>query len=132
MSVGLLDTSVVVALAGSAPADLPDVAHVSAITMAELVQGPALARTPEARRQRGVVVLAAHRAFPSPLPFDDACVVAYQSVIERTVGVGRRPRGRTLDLRIAATALAHGLRLFTANPADVAHLGDLMEVVEVR
>lgn len=131
MSVGLLDTSVVLAVAGAVAPTLPDVAHVSAITMAELVQGPPLARDEEERRRRRVIVLAAHRAFPSPLPFDGDCIAAYQSVVERTVGAGRRARGRTLDLLIAATALAHGMALFTANPADVAHLDDIVEVVEV-
>lgn len=131
MSIGLLDTSVVLSMIGAAPGTLPDEAHVSAITMAELVQGPPLARDREERRRRSVLVLAAHRAFPSPLPFDGDCIAAYQSVVERTVGAGRRPRGRTLDLLIAATALAHGMPLFTANPADVAHLDDLVEVVPV-
>ena len=30
---------------------------------------------------------------------------------------------------IAATAHAHGARLITANPEDVRHLGDLLEIV---
>lgn len=133
MSTGLLDTSVIVDLAhraGDLDA-LPDVALVSAITMAEIVQGPLLARTDRERRAREALVLNAYRAFPDPLPFDQACVVAYRSVAAATVAAGRLARRRTLDLLIAATARAHRLPLYTRNAADVEHLAELIEIVRV-
>lgn len=133
MSDGLLDTSVVIDLGrlAATPDVLPERAFISAITMAELVQGPLFATSEDVRRARSRLVLEAHRAFPEPLPFDDGCVAAYQSVAAVTVAVGRRPRRRTLDLLIAATAHAHGLALYTRNMDDVDHLGDLVEVVAV-
>ncbi len=133
MSGGLLDTSVVIDLGrlAESPDVLPERTHVSAITMAELVQGPLFASTEHVRRARSRLVLDAQRAFPEPLPFDDGCVTAYQSVAAVTVAAGRQPRRRTLDLLIAATAHAHGLALYTRNAGDVDHLTDLVEIVEL-
>lgn len=74
-------------------------------------------------------MLDAHRALPEPLPFEAACVAAYQSVAAVNVAVGRHPRHRTLDLLIAATAHAHGLPLYTRNAGDVEHLAELVEIV---
>jgi predicted nucleic acid-binding protein len=42
---------------------------------------------------------------------------------------GRKASARGLDLMIAATAHAHGDRLVTANPEDVRHLADRLEIV---
>lgn len=133
MSTGLLDTSVVVGLFRYVrePGVLPDEVLVSAISMAEIVQGPLFARTDEDRQARERLVLDALRAFPEPIPFDAACVASYRSVAARTVSAGSHPRRRTLDLLIAATAQAHNLPLYTANPADVQHLGDILEIVAV-
>jgi predicted nucleic acid-binding protein len=133
MSAGLLDTSVVVDLHHyvDRPDRLPDESFVSALTLAELVQGPLFARTDADRRSRSRLVLDAHRAFPAPLPFDAACVAAYQSVAAATLDAGRRPRRRTLDLLIAATAHAHGLSLYTKNPTDVEHLTELITVIGI-
>lgn len=133
MTEGLLDTSVVIDLASLADGggELPDRMLVSAITMAELVQGPLFARTSAQRRARARLVRETQRAFPDALPFDDACVAAYESVATLTVDAGRHPRRRTLDLLIAATAHAHGVALVTRNPDDVDHLTDLIEVIEV-
>ena len=133
MSAGLLDTSVVIDLRrlGEQPHLLPDEAYVSALSMAEIVQGPLFAASAAERRSRDRIVLDAHRAFPQPLPFDAACVPAYQSVAAATLEAGRHPRRRTLDLLIAATAHAHGLSLYTQNGDDVEHLTDLVTVVAV-
>lgn len=133
MSAGLLDTSVVIELFRHVrdPDVLPDEVFVSAITMAEIVQGPLFARTDADRSARDRLVLDAQRAFPEPIPFDAACVAAYRSVAARTVTAGRHPRRRTLDLLIAATAQAHALALYTANAADVDHLRDILDVIAV-
>ena len=47
------------------------------------------------------------------------------------VAAGRRPRPRATDLLIAATAHAHGARLYTRNPADLVGADELVEVVAV-
>jgi len=133
VSAGLADTSVVIGLFRYVrePDVLPDEVLVSAISMAEIVQGPLFARTEADRRSRERLVLDAQRAFPEPIPFDGACVASYRSVAARTVSAGRHPRRRTLDLLIAATAQAHSLPLYTANPANVQHLADILEIVPV-
>jgi predicted nucleic acid-binding protein len=133
VSLGLLDTSVVIDLHRYIGREelLPEEAFVSALTMAEIVQGPLFARSETDRRARSRIVLDAHRAFPEPLPFDSLCVPAYLSVVNATVDVGRHPRRRTIDLLIAATAQAHGLPLYTQNPADVDHLADLVPIVAI-
>lgn len=133
MTEGLLDTSVVVELHRHVDQSqqLPDRALVSAVTMAEIVQAPLFARNERDRRARDRLVLDTQRGFPDPLPFDMACVSAYRSIAAVTVGVGRRTRRRMVDLLIAATALAHGVPLYTQNEADVDHLSDLLPIVSL-
>jgi predicted nucleic acid-binding protein len=41
---------------------------------------------------------------------------------------GRNPRGRVMDLWIAATAMTRQLSLYTRNPADFVGLEELVEV----
>jgi tRNA(fMet)-specific endonuclease VapC len=48
------------------------------------------------------------------LPFDSECAAAYRRIVE-TPGYSRR---KVVDRMIAATALAHGLGVVTANGAD--------------
>jgi len=131
VTAGLLDTSVVVDLRRYAHQSgvLPDMALVSAITLAEIVQAPLFATNASVRRARERLVLDVHRAFPEPLPFDMACVAAYRSVAAATVDAGRQTRRRTVDLLIAATAHAHGLPLYTRNRADIDHLADLIQII---
>ena len=47
------------------------------------------------------------------------------------VASGRKPRGRVVDLMIAATAIAEGLPLYTTNPADFNGLDSLVRIVPV-
>jgi hypothetical protein len=44
---------------------------------------------------------------------------------------GRRPRARTMDLPIAATAHVHEARLYTRNPADLVGADELVGVIAV-
>ena len=63
-----------------------------------------------------------------PLPLDADVARAYGRLYAMMRGSGRTARRRFADLLIAATALAHGLPLFTRNPADFAGLEELVQI----
>jgi predicted nucleic acid-binding protein len=128
---GLIDTSVVIDLESIEPERLPEELAVSAMTMAELAAGPH-ATTDRAERARRQDRLQRAEATFVPLPVDAAVARAYGRVYAAVGAAGRKARGhRTLDLFIAATAVAAGLPLYTRNPNDFAGLADLLEVVTV-
>jgi predicted nucleic acid-binding protein len=128
---GLLDTSVVVNLDVIEPADLPDEASVSAVTMAELSAGPHATDDPaeRARRQDRLQQL---ESWLEPVPFDGDCARAYGRVYAAVLAAGRQPRRPAVDLLIAATALAAGLPLYTRNANDFHGLEQIIKVVAVR
>jgi predicted nucleic acid-binding protein len=64
-----------------------------------------------------------------PLPLDEPVAESYGRLAARVVAAGRHPRGRVMDLLIAATAHAHTAILYTRNPADLNGLEDLIEIV---
>lgn len=131
MSVGLLDTSVVIDWHDPLVlAVLPDEVAISAITAAELAAGPVLAADPveAARRQARLQEV---EAMLEPLVFGGAAVRSYGLVVAAVVGEGRRPRSRFADLLIAATAHANGLDLYTRNGDDFVGLMDLVHVVAI-
>jgi predicted nucleic acid-binding protein len=104
---------------------------ISALTMAELAGGPATTPDSLTRARRQERVQRAESAFEA-LPFDPACARAYGRVCAAIVAAGRRPgRTRTVDLMIAATALAHALPLYTLNASDLRGLDDLVEIVDL-
>ena len=122
---GLLDTSVVIALPRIADARvLPERCLLSAITLAELSVGPLATDDPGERAARQAVLQAAEATF-DPLPFDPACARAFGGVAAALRATGARRRAHTFDALIAATAIAHGLPLITANARDVAGIPGL-------
>ena len=123
----LLDTSVVIA---DRPAPLAGELAISAVTLAELHFGVLVATEPDVRAERLRRLSILQRQFDA-LPVDDAVAASYGRLAAAVVAVGRQPRARTMDLLIAATAHAHGARLYTRNAADLAGLEDLLEVVPV-
>ncbi|MEI6622632.1 MAG: type II toxin-antitoxin system VapC family toxin [Actinomycetes bacterium] len=128
---GLLDTSVVIDLESIDPQVLPREVAISAITLAELGAGPHAATSSSERARRQDRLQRAEAAF-DPLPFDGASARAYGRVYAAVVAAGRKARGpRAVDLLIAATACAHGLPLFTRNPADFRGLEELVDVVAI-
>lgn len=134
MKRALLDTSVLIdlpILVSEQPDRLPDDGYLSAVSMAELVQGPLMARSNEERARRQRRLQDVMTAFPTPLPFDAACVSAYGPVVASTLTSARSSRRLMADLMIAATALAHRMPLVTRNPQDVRHLDGLIEIVAV-
>lgn len=123
----ILDTSVVIA-EGVAP--IPGVLAISAVTLAELHFGVLVAKTPQVRaeRLRRLSVLQQHL---DALPVDEAVATSYGRVAAAVLDAGRQPRRRVMDLLIAATAHAHGARLYTRNPGDFDGLEDLIAVTAV-
>lgn len=128
---GLIDTSVVIDLERLAAEDLPTELAVSAITLAELTAGPHAATDPQERARRQDRLQRAEATF-DPLPVDTTVARAYGRIYAAVLGAGRKARGaRSLDLLIAATALASDLPLYTRNPDDFGGTESLIEIVAV-
>ena len=130
-ALGLIDTSVVIALDRLAPSDLPDELAIAAITLAELAAGPHATSDPTERARRQQRLQLAEATF-DPLPFDADCARAYGLIYAQVLTAGRKARGgRAVDLLIAATALANRLPLYTANVSDFALLDPLLDISAV-
>jgi predicted nucleic acid-binding protein len=121
---GLLDTSVVIDLPILSADQLPPFPTISAITLAELSVGPQVATDSRTRHARQLVLQNAEASF-EPLPFDAACARRFAVVAAELRDSGRKPRARAFDALIAATALAHGLVLYTRNASDFNGITDL-------
>jgi predicted nucleic acid-binding protein len=131
MSVGLLDTSVVIDWDDpTVSAALPDEAAISAVTLAELTAGPHLASRSDERARRQARLQQVEATFDA-IAFDAAAARSYGQVVAAVVEIGRSHRRRIADLVIAATAHANGLPLYTRNPDDFDGLGKLVDVVGV-
>lgn len=127
MTTAVLDTSVVIA---SGVGRLTGELAVSAVTLAELHFGVLVAGNDATRAERLRRLSILQRQF-DPLPVDDKVAASYGRLAAAVVAAGRQPRARTMDLLIAATAHAHGARLYTRNADDLLGVGDLLEVVPV-
>jgi predicted nucleic acid-binding protein len=123
----VLDTSVVIA---SEIGPLEGELAISAVTLAELHFGVLIAKKPKVRAERLRRLLLLQRAFDA-LPIDEAVAASYGQIAAAIVEAERQPRARSMDLLIAATAHAHGARLYTRNAGDFRGLEDLLEVIEV-
>ena len=123
---GLLDTSALLALRSLPDASvLPDVALISAITLAELSVGPLVATEAAERARRQAHVQQAEADF-DPIPFDTTAARAFGRVASAYRRSSRKPAARAFDALIAATAIANGLPLYTANPVDFAGIDGLV------
>ena len=128
---GVIDTSVVIDLQDLDPGGLPSELAISAVTMAELAAGPHATTDPNERARRQDRLQRAEALF-DPLPLDADAARAYGRIYAAVAGAGHKARGaRSLDLLIAATALAAGLPLYTRNPGDFRGIEDLVEVMPV-
>lgn len=121
----VLDTSIVIA-ADLAPLD-GDLA-ISAVTLAELHFGVLVAKQQQTRAERLRRLLLLQRTFDA-LPIDEKVAASYGQLAAAVVEAGRRPRARSLDLLIAATAHAHSARLYTRNAADFLGIERLVDIV---
>lgn len=123
----ILDTSVVIATdVDPLPGDLA----ISAATLAELHFGILVTTDPAVRAERLRRLSLLNQRFDA-LPLDDAVAASYGHLAAAVTAVGRQPRARTMDLLIAATAHAHGARLYTRNPADLKGADTLIDVITV-
>jgi predicted nucleic acid-binding protein len=121
---GVLDTSALLDLAHLDPAFLPAEPLITAITLAELSVGPHVARTDHERGARQAHLQQAEADF-DPLPFDAQAARAFGLVAADLRQSGRKPAARAYDALIAATAMAHGLPVYTSNPTDFDGITDL-------
>jgi predicted nucleic acid-binding protein len=136
---GLLDTNIMILRRWVDPSELPDEMAISAITLAELSAGPHQVRPDHeqdsyderAERARRLDVLQRAEHEFDPIPFDAETARIYGRVTAAVLAAGRRPRRRTADLMIAATAIAQALPLFTTNPDDFTGLAELLTLVPV-
>jgi predicted nucleic acid-binding protein len=127
---GVLDTCAYIDLAVIDPATLPVIPEITAITMAELHQGVAMAKDVAARAVRTEQLGAAIVEF-DPLPLDSDSAARYGTLVALTMQAGRDPKPRRMDLLIAAIASANGLPLYTRNSDDFKGLEGLVEIVAV-
>lgn len=124
---GILDTSVVLATnVGPLEGELA----ISSATLAELHFGVLVAKEPTVRAERLRRLSLLQRQFDA-LPIDEAVAASYGQLAAAVIAAGRRPRARTMDLLIAATAHAHSARIYTRNPSDFIGADSLVEVVAV-
>ena len=118
MTRGLLDTSVVIAIATGEELELPEQGAISTITLCELHHGVLIAGD-AVRAQRLNTLVTVERCFEA-LPIDARVAPHYG----RIVADARRrsnARPRVADALVAATALSHGLPLYTRD-GDFARL----------
>lgn len=127
---GVLDTCTFVDYEELDLSQLPDIVELTSVTMAELHQGIAHATTPESRGARLERLSTAVNRF-EPLPFDGEAAGRYGTLVALTLGQGRSPKQRKMDLMIAAIASVHELPLYTRNPSDFKGLDSLVRVVAV-
>jgi predicted nucleic acid-binding protein len=116
---GLLDTSVFIAREAGRPLDdLPDEAAISVITLGELHLGVLRAKDGDTRARRLRTLSRVEREFEA-IPIDAEVARTFASILADARAAGRRPRA--MDAWIAATAVRHGLVVFTQD-ADFADL----------
>lgn len=127
---GVLDTCTYIDLGLLDPAALPKIPELTAVSMAELHQGVAMAKDAAVRAARTEKLGAAIVDF-APLPFDSEAAARYGTLVALVLAAKRDPRPRRMDLMIAAIASSRELPLYTRNADDFKGLGTMVEVVAV-
>ncbi len=123
----VLDTSVLIGARD--PGELEGA--ISAASLAELHFGTLVATDPEERARRTQRLGIVEATF-DPLALDAAVAREWGRLAAAVAQRGGRPRRRTVDLVIAATANVHGVPVLTADVADLAIIDDLVEVLPMR
>lgn len=123
----VLDTGVLIA---TEVPELEGELAISAASLAELHFGVLVTANPAIRAERLRRLSHLQRRFDA-LPVDDDVAASYGQLAAAVAASGRQPRSRAMDLLIAATAHAHGARLYTRNAADLVGIGHLVDIVAV-
>ena len=123
----VLDTSVLLA---TDVTELEGELAISAASLAELHFGVLVTADAAVRAERLRRLSVLQRTFDA-LPVDDDVAASYGQLAAAVAGTGRQPSSRVMDLLIAATAHAHGARLYTRNAADLVGVEHLIDIVAV-
>lgn len=123
MSRFLIDTSILIG--SDDPGEIEGA--ISVASLAELHFGVSAARE-EDERARRVTRLGVVEATFDPLPIDPAVAREWGRLSGAVLERGGKPRRRSIDLAIAATATVHGVPLMTADVDDLAIIADLVEL----
>jgi predicted nucleic acid-binding protein len=127
---GLLDTSAVIDLQLLDRDLLPEALLISTPTLAELAAGPHATDDLSERAARQARLQWVEATF-APLSFDAAAARAFGTIWAAVRASGRRPRGRVVDLQIAAIAVSNALTIVTRNADDFAGLERVVRVLAV-
>jgi predicted nucleic acid-binding protein len=121
----VLDTSVLI---GRQAPTVGSEAAISVVSIAELHFGLLVATDDESRALRATRLGLLEARFPDPLMLDDRVAREWGRLQAAVAQRGGKPRRRSADLAIAATANVHGATLLTHNLKDFAIISDLVSV----
>ena len=111
-------------------AEVTDEVAVSAVTIADLQYGVAVASDPLLQMSRRRYVQVILDRF-EVLAFDVTTAEYYGALAGLVRQRGRNPRPRRMDLQIAATAARHGLILLTRHGSDFTGLQSALKIVDL-
>jgi predicted nucleic acid-binding protein len=103
--------------------------RVSSVSYGEMNFGVAAATTAEGRASRLTRLQRIIAVYGSGVPFDDLVAASFGYLFGMSHAAGKRSRTRVADLMIAATAHHFGVPLITRNGADLAAIGDHVELL---
>lgn len=121
----VLDTSVLI---GAQPPPAGTEAAISVVSIAELHFGLLVAADDATRALRTTRLGLLEARFPDPLTLDDRVAREWGRLQAAVAQRGGKPRRRSSDLAIAATANVHGATLLTHNLKDFSIIADLVSV----
>lgn len=127
---GILDTCVLIDQPEIPDEALPAAGAISMISLAELHAGVNSASDATVRAARLIRLREVSLAYDA-FPFDEVAAQCFGEIWVHVQAAGRNPRPRTMDLLIAATAMANRIPLYTRNPADFKGLEQALTVIAV-